>query len=202
MTEKWQTSQGYIIIRILQHFATKLWWNFCLDLLRSKFCLLCKWSIVQKSWILYKSVWLSDSNLLILIILHSMQSASWDDKIRILGRQNPPHVYTLETKLLHKQDCAKRLNYFRFWQAFHRLYKVSDHWQILVQNNESLQNNARTVTLACVVLHWIDRGDAVSWEMDFSLDPVGGERETEKSLEICWIWTDVHQYKICVIKPI
>jgi hypothetical protein len=24
MTEKWQTSQGYII-RILQHFATKLW---------------------------------------------------------------------------------------------------------------------------------------------------------------------------------
>jgi hypothetical protein len=71
-----------------------------------------------------------------------------------------------------------------------------------VQNNESLQNNARTVTLACVVLHWIDRGDAVSWEMDFSLDPVGGERETEKSLEICWIWTDVHQYKICVIKPI
>ena len=30
MTEKWQTSQGYII-RILQHFATKLWniTNFC-----------------------------------------------------------------------------------------------------------------------------------------------------------------------------
>jgi hypothetical protein len=24
MTEKWQTSQGYIIRRILQHFATKL----------------------------------------------------------------------------------------------------------------------------------------------------------------------------------
>jgi hypothetical protein len=23
----------------------KLWWNFCLDLLRSKFCLLRKWSI-------------------------------------------------------------------------------------------------------------------------------------------------------------
>ena len=58
MTEKRQTSQGYII-RILQHFATKLWnitnfvmlfqgvmkINFYLDLLRSKFCLLRKWSI-------------------------------------------------------------------------------------------------------------------------------------------------------------
>jgi valyl-tRNA synthetase len=57
MTEKRQTSQGYII-RILQHFATKLWnitnfvmlfqavmKYFCLDLLRSKFSLLRKWSI-------------------------------------------------------------------------------------------------------------------------------------------------------------
>jgi hypothetical protein len=50
MTEKRQTSQGYII-RILQHFATKLWnitnfvmlfqavMKFCLDLFRSKFSL-------------------------------------------------------------------------------------------------------------------------------------------------------------------
>jgi hypothetical protein len=58
MTEKRQTSQGYII-RILQHFTTKLWniTNFVMlfqavmkflsiDLLRSKFCLLRKWSIV------------------------------------------------------------------------------------------------------------------------------------------------------------
>ena len=56
MTEKWQTSQGYII-RILQHFATKLWnitnlvmlfhamVEFCLDLLRSKFWLIGEWSI-------------------------------------------------------------------------------------------------------------------------------------------------------------
>jgi hypothetical protein len=47
MTEKRQTSQGYII-RILQHFATKLWnianfvmlfqaWNFCPDLSRLNF---------------------------------------------------------------------------------------------------------------------------------------------------------------------
>jgi hypothetical protein len=51
-----QTSQGYII-RILQHFATKLWnitnfvmlfqamMEFCLDLLRSKFWLIGEWSI-------------------------------------------------------------------------------------------------------------------------------------------------------------
>ena len=56
MTEKRQTSQGYII-RILQHFATKLWnitnfvmlfhamMEFCLDLLRSKFWLIGEWSI-------------------------------------------------------------------------------------------------------------------------------------------------------------
>jgi valyl-tRNA synthetase len=53
MTEKRQTSQGYII-RILQHFATKLWniTNFVMlfqavmkFLLRSKFSLLRKWSI-------------------------------------------------------------------------------------------------------------------------------------------------------------
>jgi hypothetical protein len=60
MTEKRQTSQGYII-RILQHFATKLWnitnfvmlfqavMKFCLDLLRSKFSLLRKWSIEMNS---------------------------------------------------------------------------------------------------------------------------------------------------------
>jgi hypothetical protein len=57
MTEKRQTSQGYII-RILQHFATKLrnitnfvmlfhaMMEFCLDLLRSKFWLIGEWSIV------------------------------------------------------------------------------------------------------------------------------------------------------------
>jgi hypothetical protein len=51
-------SQGYII-RILQHFATKLWnitnfvmffqavMKFCLDLLRSKFRLIGEWSIVS-----------------------------------------------------------------------------------------------------------------------------------------------------------
>jgi hypothetical protein len=51
-----QISQGYII-RILQHFATKLWnitnfvtlfhamMEFCLDLLRSKFWLIGEWSI-------------------------------------------------------------------------------------------------------------------------------------------------------------
>jgi hypothetical protein len=53
MTEKRQTSQGYII-RILQHFATKLWniINFVMlfqavmkFLSRSKFSLLRKWSI-------------------------------------------------------------------------------------------------------------------------------------------------------------
>jgi hypothetical protein len=56
MTEKRQTSQGYII-HILQHFATKLWnitnfvivfhavMEFCLDLLRSKFWLIGEWSI-------------------------------------------------------------------------------------------------------------------------------------------------------------
>ena len=51
MTEKRQTSQGYII-RILQHFATKRWniTNFVMlfqavDLLRSNVCLLRKWSI-------------------------------------------------------------------------------------------------------------------------------------------------------------
>jgi hypothetical protein len=53
---KLQTSQGYII-RILQHFETKLWnitnfvmlfhamMEFCLDLLRSKFWLIGEWSI-------------------------------------------------------------------------------------------------------------------------------------------------------------
>ena len=53
MTEKRQTSHGYII-RILQHFAMKLWniTNFVMlfqavmkFLSRSKFSLLCKWSI-------------------------------------------------------------------------------------------------------------------------------------------------------------
>jgi hypothetical protein len=56
MTEKRQTSQGYII-RILQHFATKLWnitnfvmlfqavMEFCLDLLRSKFLLIGDWPL-------------------------------------------------------------------------------------------------------------------------------------------------------------
>jgi valyl-tRNA synthetase len=51
-----QISQGYII-RILQHFATKLWnitnfvmlfhamMEFCLDLLISKFWLIGEWSI-------------------------------------------------------------------------------------------------------------------------------------------------------------
>jgi hypothetical protein len=55
-----QISQGYII-RILQHFATKLWnitnfvmlfhamMEFCLDLLRSKFWLIGEWSIVGKT---------------------------------------------------------------------------------------------------------------------------------------------------------
>jgi hypothetical protein len=55
-----QTSQGYII-RILQHFATKLWnitnfvmlchaaMKFCLDLLRSKFWLIGEWSIALKT---------------------------------------------------------------------------------------------------------------------------------------------------------
>jgi valyl-tRNA synthetase len=55
-----QTSQGYII-RILQHFATKLWnitnfvmlfqavMKFFLDLFRSEFSLLRKWSIVFAS---------------------------------------------------------------------------------------------------------------------------------------------------------
>jgi hypothetical protein len=52
-----QISQGYII-RILQHFGTKLWnitnfvmlfhamMEFCLDLLGSKFWLIGEWSIV------------------------------------------------------------------------------------------------------------------------------------------------------------
>ena len=57
-----QISQGYII-RILQHFATKLWnitnfvmlfhamMEFCLDLLRSKFWLIWEWSIeLQVFW--------------------------------------------------------------------------------------------------------------------------------------------------------
>ena len=60
MTEKRQISQGYII-RILQHFATKLWnitnfvmlfhamMEFCLDLLRSKFGLIGEWSILYDS---------------------------------------------------------------------------------------------------------------------------------------------------------
>jgi valyl-tRNA synthetase len=56
MTEKRQTSQGYII-RILQHFATKLWniTNFVMlfqvvmkFLSRSKFSLLRKWSIQKR----------------------------------------------------------------------------------------------------------------------------------------------------------
>jgi hypothetical protein len=54
--KKLQISQGYII-RILQHFATKLWnitnfvmlfhamMEFCLDLFRSKFWLIGEWSI-------------------------------------------------------------------------------------------------------------------------------------------------------------
>jgi hypothetical protein len=57
---KLQTSQGYII-RILQHFATKLWnitnfvmlfhavMEFCLDLLRSKFWLIWDWSIHKEN---------------------------------------------------------------------------------------------------------------------------------------------------------
>ena len=59
MTEKRQTSQGYII-RILQHFATKLRnitnfvtlfqvvVKFCLDLLISKFCSLGNRSIERR----------------------------------------------------------------------------------------------------------------------------------------------------------
>jgi hypothetical protein len=55
-----QISQGYII-RILQHFATKLWnianfvmlfhamMEFCLDLLRSKFWLIGEWSIHEEN---------------------------------------------------------------------------------------------------------------------------------------------------------
>jgi hypothetical protein len=58
MTEKRQISQGHII-RILQHFATKLWnitnfvmlfqavMKFFLDLLSSKFWLIGEWSIPQ-----------------------------------------------------------------------------------------------------------------------------------------------------------
>jgi hypothetical protein len=56
-----KTSQGYI--RILQHFATKLWnitnfvmlfhatMEFCLDLLRSKFWLIGEWSIGMKFYL-------------------------------------------------------------------------------------------------------------------------------------------------------
>jgi hypothetical protein len=67
MTEKRQTSQGYII-RILQHFGTKLWnitnfvmlfqavMKFCLDLLRSKFWLIGEWSITGKVYSEYTLV--------------------------------------------------------------------------------------------------------------------------------------------------
>jgi hypothetical protein len=62
---KLQTSQGYII-RILQHFATKLWnitnflmlfhamMEFCLDLLKYKFWLIGEWSIVGYCGIVLK----------------------------------------------------------------------------------------------------------------------------------------------------
>jgi hypothetical protein len=58
---KREISQGYII-RILQHFGTKLWnitnfvmlfhamMEFCLDLLRSKFWLIGEWSIAAWSF--------------------------------------------------------------------------------------------------------------------------------------------------------
>ena len=63
MTEKRQTSQGYII-RILKHFATKLWnitnfvmlfqavMKFFLDLLSSKFWLIGDWSILLAIFLL------------------------------------------------------------------------------------------------------------------------------------------------------
>jgi hypothetical protein len=57
MTENYKLRKAIYIIRILQHFATKLWnitnfvmlfhamMEFCLDLLRSKFWLIGEWSI-------------------------------------------------------------------------------------------------------------------------------------------------------------
>ncbi len=56
--------------------------------------------------------------------------------------------------------------------------QLKGRWRILLRKNESQQNNARAVTLACVVLHniCIDRGDAVSRKMDLSLHPQTGEK--------------------------
>ena len=71
MTEKRQTSHGYII-RILQHFATKLWniTNFVTlfqavmtILSRSKFSLYCKWSINAFKILQFERIYLKKSNI-------------------------------------------------------------------------------------------------------------------------------------------
>ena len=82
-----QTSQGYII-RILQHFATKLWnitnfvmlfhamMEFCLDLLRSKFWLIGEWSIEPSDFKIVTSA-NSNHNILIKESLLIAQTKPW-----------------------------------------------------------------------------------------------------------------------------
>ena len=57
-------------------------------------------------------------NSLILIILHSMQSAILDDK-------SSPLAYPRD-EIAAQARCAERLNHVWFWQASHRLSKVSE----------------------------------------------------------------------------
>ena len=87
MTEKRQTSQGYII-RILQHFATKLWnitnfvmlfhamMEFCLDLLRSKFWLIGEWSIRRAIARQFHSLYI------VLVCVIGLITRSWQEVYR------------------------------------------------------------------------------------------------------------------------
>ena len=71
-------------------------------------------SILQKAEFLT----FSDSNSLILIILHYMQSAILDDK-------TSPHAYPRD-EIAAQARCAERLNHVGFWQVSHRLSEVRE----------------------------------------------------------------------------
>ncbi|XP_038050624.1 protein ANTAGONIST OF LIKE HETEROCHROMATIN PROTEIN 1-like [Patiria miniata] len=56
--------------------------------------------------------------------------------------------------------------------------RLKGRWRVLQRKCESIPENVRSATLACIVLHniCIDRGDTVSTKLDMTNDPATGER--------------------------
>ena len=136
-----------------------------------------------------------------------MQSTSlWDEitqgKIipeiakRVDGVNVPPLVigdsaFPFQTWLMKPYTNAvptQKQSYFNYRLSRARMVtegaygQLKGRWRVLLRKSESSQNSARTVTLACIVLHniCIDRRDSVSRKMDLSLDPVTGERRSRE----------------------